>query len=307
VANAIRLRPHLRATNRTSAITTPPADDTPFAPSVDDLDRLTDDPGRPRRFVIAIGLALAITVLELLVVMRPRTSDTPRPEPTLVANVALERAAPTPRPTSRPTPRPTPTPAPVAVATTAPVAQRAAPPARRHAGGVSAAAPRAPRPIVHRIVLPKTAGVSGVARSPGSGSGTGSGSGVGNDTGSGAGEGTGGAGTDAVNANVPCGYVDFMPDDNPRIVGNVSYETIRATVHYPDGHTGSDDFPYPWTYNDYMDTDPWSPLNVRRNNLYVPAQLPPPGADTRRYSDLIRYILDHTNANGGTVLQPCPQ
>jgi len=248
-----------------------------------------------------------ITVLELLIVMRPRTNDTPRPEPTLVANVVLERAAPTPRPTRRPTPRPTPVPAPLAVATTAPVLQRAAPPVRRHEGGVSAAAPPLPRRVLHLVTLPKATGVSGVARAPGSGSGAGSGTGVEEGTGSGAGDGSGGVGTNAVNANVPCGYVAFIPDADRRVEGNVAYETIRATVHYPDGHTESDDFPYPWVYSDYMDTDPWSPINMRRNDLYPHAQLPPPGANTRRYSELIRYILDHTNADGGTMLQPCPQ
>jgi len=218
----------------------------------------------------------------------------------------LEKAAPTPRPTARPTPVPTSAPVPVIRATLAPV-ERAAPRAEVHAGGVSAAAPRALRPVVHHaITLPKAAGASGVARAPGSGDGAGSGSGTGDDTGSGAGNGGGGTGTGAITADAPCGYVEFLPDDKPRIVGNVSYETVRATVHYPDGHTNSDDFPYPWVYTDYMETDPWSPMNVRRTDLVAFAQLPPPGADTGRYSGLIRYILDHTNPNGSTVLQPCP-
>jgi hypothetical protein len=59
-------------------------------------------------------------------------------------------------------------------------------------------------------------------------------------------------------------------------------------------------------YADYMDADPWSPLNVRKTNLVVSAQLPPPGSDTHRYPELIRYILDHSTPAGRTILQPCP-
>jgi hypothetical protein len=100
--------------------------------------------------------------------------------------------------------------------------------------------------------------------------------------------------------------VEFIPSEPPRIVGNTSYETIQTTVHFPDGHTESEDFPYPWVYADYMDTDPWSPINVRKTNLVVFAQLPPPGADVQRYPEIVRYVLDHTKPNGGTVLAPCP-
>jgi hypothetical protein len=127
---------------------------------------------------------------------------------------------------------------------------------------------------------------------------------MGNDAG--AGSGTGGSGAGAIDADAPCGYVDFIPSESPKIVGNVAYETIRATVHYPDGHSDSEEFPYPWVYSDWMDTDPWSPINVRRSNTVVFAQMPPPGSDTRRYNEVVRYILDHTNPNGSTVLQPCP-
>jgi hypothetical protein len=55
-----------------------------------------------------------------------------------------------------------------------------------------------------------------------------------------------------------------------------------------------------------MDTDPWSPLNAQKRDLVVYAQLPPPGTDTHRYPEIVRYVLDHTNARGGTMLQPCP-
>jgi len=123
----------------------------------------------------------------------------------------------------------------------------------------------------------------------------------------GAGNGTGGSGAGAIDADAPCGYVEFVPTDPPKIVGDVASETISAMVHYPDGHTESEELPYPWVYSDWMDTDPWSPINIRRvPKPTVFAQLPPPGSDTHRYNEVVRYILDHTNPNGSTVLQPCP-
>jgi hypothetical protein len=247
----------------------------------------------------SIVLALAITAVEVVVAgwMWPR--DAVPAERPVAVTLVVERAAPTPRPTPRPPHVRTPTPAPAVRAT--PVAIE------------RAASPRTSHPVVHRVTaLAAASGARSVARSPGQGAGAergagaGAGAGTGTDAGTGADDATGGTGAGAIDAGAPCGYVEFVPDDKPRIVGNVAYETIRATVHYPDGHVSSDDFPYPWVYTDYMETDPWSPMNVGRSNLVAFAQLPPPGTDTSRYSELIRYILDHTNANGGTVLQPCP-
>ncbi len=253
---------------------------------------------------MSIVLAVVVTALEVILAGRSWPPAAAPPERIIASNVVLERAAPTPSPTPRPRPTPPPA-APVVHVTPAPV-QRAAPAAVHHAGGVSAAAPRSEHAAVHRAVTrPKATGTSGVAFAPGRGTGAGSGSGTGDDAGSGAGDGSGGNGMGAVNADTPCGDVDFIPDDKPRIVGDVSYETIRATVHYPDGHQDSDDFPYPWVYADYMDADPWSPLNVRKTTP-IAAQLPPPGSDTHRYPELIRYILDHTTPAGWTILQPCP-
>ena len=255
--------------------------------------------------VASVILAVAITALEAVVAVWHWPVHAVVAERVVATTVVLERAAPTPRPTPRPTPVATPTPAPRVRVTTAPV-QRAAPHTQRHAGGTSAAAPRTKHPVVHHTVtLPKAAGVTGVELAPGSGTGAGNGSGTG-DAGSGAGNGTGGSGTGAVDADAPCGYVEFIPDALPKIVGSTAYETIRATVHYPDGHTASDNFPYPWVYADYMDTDPWSPPNERRGGDIAYAQLPPPGADAHRYPEIVRYILDHTNATGHTLLQPCP-
>ncbi len=285
-----------RDTTRTNAITTPESDETPpLATSVEDLARLTADPSWPRRIVIATLLALVITALEAIVAFWHHPYDAP-PEHVVATTIVLERARPTPRPTPTPVATPTPTPPPLVRATFAPVTERAAPRAHVPAGGTSAVRPR----VVHPVHPQRAA-----AAAPGNGEGAGSDVGTGN--GAGAGAGSGGTGSGAVDADAPCGYVDFIPSESPKIVGSISYETIRATVHYPDGHSESDDFPYPWVYSDWMNTDPWSPLNVAKNNLTVFAQLPPPGADTHRYNDVIRYILDHTTPSGHTVLQPCPK
>ena len=250
---------------------------------------LTDDPGRARRIAVSVVLAIAITAIAAIFATWPRPAAQTRE--VVVANVLLERAPPTPRAT----PVPTPTPAPLARATTAAVTERAAPRAERTAGGTSVVRPRVPHPV-----HPAPA----AAALPGNGTGSGFGTAAGDDAGGGAG--SGGSGSGAVDADAPCGYVEFIPSEAPRIAGTVSYETIRATVHYPDGHTESHEFPYPWVYSDWMNTDPWSPVNVRKADLTVSAQLPPPGTDTHRYNDVVRYILDHTGPTGRTLLQPCP-
>ncbi len=274
---------------------------------LNDLDQLTADPGRARRISVSIVLATAITVLEVFVAFSHWPRETPT-ERVIATTVVLERAPkPTPRPKPRPTLRPAPTPKPLPRATLAPV-ERAAPAAAHHAGGASAAR----HLVLHHqhprdVARPKAPAAIGVALAPGNGSGLGSGNGADSDAGSGTGNGAGGTGTGAVNADAPCGYVEFVPDASPKIVGTTSYETIRTTVHYPDGHTASEEFPYPWVYADYMATDPWSPVNVRQPNEVVYAQLPPPGTDTHRYGDVVRYVIDHTDALGHTVLQPCPR
>jgi hypothetical protein len=214
------------------------------------------------------------------------------PEQAPVTTIALERIPPAPRPT------PTPTPPPVVRATFARLPQRAAPRLARRPPGAHAAPRHAPE-----------VSVPAVAAAP---AGAGSGQSTGTQTGPGAGDaadtggGTGGTGNDAVNADQPCGDVEFVPDEAPRYRGATAAETIRATVRFSDGHTESAEFPYPWIYPDAADTDPWSPHNVADPNFPARAQLPPPGTNTGRFPDLIRYILDHTRPDGTTLLQDCP-
>ena len=93
---------------------------------------------------------------------------------------------------------------------------------------------------------------------------------------------------------------------SPDHAGPITYEHVRATVTFPDRHTQTDEFPYRWPYADPAD-DPWSARNMPNPNFVTRVELPPPGTNTSRYPDVIRYILDHTRSDGTTVLQECPR
>jgi hypothetical protein len=255
-----------------------------------------DDPAV--RFAIAIPSAIIITALCFaLGRWQPayRTFHEQAPNTTIV----LEKALPTPPPPTAPppTPRPTPPPSPPPMphVTLAPVPKRAAPRAVHHSGGGHVAPPH-PQPAPPVVIAGGTGG--------GAGTGEGSGEGAGNAGGSG--NGTGGTGSDAVNADAPCGFVDLIPFQQPDHSGLITYEHVRATVSFPDGRTQEADFPYRWAYTDPAD-DPWSPRNLPNPNFVTRVQLPPPGTDTSRFSDLIRYILAHTRSDGTTILQECPK
>jgi hypothetical protein len=115
------------------------------------------------------------------------------------------------------------------------------------------------------------------------------------------------AGAQAQHFAIPCGYVDFKPTRAPRYVGTTAYETIRATLHFPDGHTESDVFPYPWAYPNGEQTDPWSMTNLLRGDFVVGLQLPPLGFDRTSLSPLLAFVVAHTAADGTTDLKDCPR
>ena len=166
---------------------------------------------------------------------------------------------------------------------------RAGAPARRAARG--ARLRRRTRRAACRIrtIAPPAVIVAG----SGGGAGPGNGAGVGAGNAGGSGNGTGGSGSGSVNADAPCGSVDLIPFQSPDHAGAITYEHILATVTFPDGHKESDEFPYRWPYTDPAD-DPWSPRNLPNTSFFTRVQLPPPGANTSRYPEVIRYILDHT-------------
>jgi len=268
---------------------------------------LSDDPGRARRFAIAIPSALVITAA-FVVFAHSQNDDRMPAERTPVLTVVFERRLPTPRPTPRPTPKPTPrpsprpTPPPLPKVTQAPVPQRVGKPVVHHAIGGAHAAQRA----LPQLAPPKTSAAPVAA----GGSGTSIAAGIGAGSGSGNGTGAGDSGTGAdvnVNASAPCGFDDLIPFEAPDRNGTITYEHIRATVTYPDGHTESAEFPYRWSYRDPSD-DPWSPHNMNDPNFPTRVQMPPEGADESRFPEVIRYILDHTRRETGTTtLQECPK
>jgi hypothetical protein len=253
-----------------------------------------DDPRA--RFAVAVPSAIAITAL-CFALGRCQPADRTPTEHAPATTVVLEHAAPTPPPTPRPTPRPTPPPTlpPVPKVTLAPVPERAAPRIKRASGGGHAA-----------LRLPQIAPPAVIVAGSGGGAGTGQGAGEGAGDAGGSGNGTGGTGSGNVNADAPCGSVDLIPFQAPDHSGSITYEHVRATVTFPDGHTQSDEFPYRWAYADPAD-DPWSQQNMQNANFITRVQLPPAGSNASRFGDVIRYILDHTRTDGTTVLQECPR
>jgi hypothetical protein len=242
------------------------------------------------RFAVAVPSAIVITAL-FFAFWRWQPPSSTLAEQKPATTVVLERAPPTPRPT----PRPTPPPPPVPHVTLAPIPQRAAPRAVSRSGGGHAA----PRP--HPQVITPSVVVAG----SGGGAGTGAGSGEAAGTAGGSGNGTGGTGSGSVNVDAPCGDVDLVPFLAPDHRGSLTYEHVNATVTFPDGHKEDANFPYTFVYAD-PGSDPWSQQNLPNPNFPTHVQQPPPGTDTTRYPDVIRYVLSHTRSDGTTVLQECP-
>lgn len=117
----------------------------------------------------------------------------------------------------------------------------------------------------------------------------------------------GGTGHSAVNANTPCGFVEFLPTEPPHYSNGTATETIRAKVTFPDGHAESVSFPYKWVYPNGEQTDPWSATNSRKGNFPVTLQTPPPGSDLGLFPLLVQYILKHSDSSGYTDLPDCPK
>jgi len=267
-----------------------------------------------RRWIIAFALSVAINEIAIGVLRLP--GPAPEAPPVKPTQIVLERARPTPRPTSRPTPRPTPPPTPRPVvhvsprATIAPVPQIAAAkaagtPAPVHGGAPAKAIHHFKNFDVYELLaksaLGRAAGVSGTGAGTGVGAAAGGGA-----NGAGAGNGKAGTGTGAVNANTPCGDVIFNVRGAPEYRNGAATERVTATVQFPDGHVETDTFPYTWTYQNGERDDPWSSTNLSNHNLDIPLIFPPPGTDTSSFPPLIKYILEHTRPDGTTLFEPCP-
>ena len=263
------------------------------------------------RLIVAVAIAIAFHEVLLGLLHGPAPAS--NAESTGVSTkIALEvRPRPSPRPRPRPTPRATPQPTPrphhtpPPHSTPAPVKQIAGrakgTPARHRGGGAHTAVSRLS--TTGTYAAPHAAGV-GTSPATGNGSAAQPGAGGGQN---GPGNGDQGNGNGAVNADTPCGVVDFKPYAAPRYNNGTASEPVEATVTFPDGHRETARFPYPWLYPNGEQTDPWSDTNLKNPNFITTLRFPPAGSDPATYPPLIQYILKHTDSGGYTNLQPCPQ
>jgi len=267
------------------------------------------------RLIVAVAVAIAFHEVLLGLVHGPaHPSDT---DDAGVTTKIVFEAPPSPSPTPRSTPKPTPTPRTTPPPTPPP---RRTPPPRstptpvRHVVGRAKGTPKKHHGGGAQKSVATTAATgtyadpnaSGVGTSPATGVGTGPQPGTGGGQ-AGNANGNQGNGNGPVNADTPCGVVEFKPVAAPKYSNGTASEPVDATVTFPDGHHESARFPYPWVYPNGEQNDPWSDTNLKNPNYGdVTLRFPPPGADTSAFPPLIQYILKHTNSEGYTNLQPCP-
>ena len=264
------------------------------------------DPKYARR--LAIAIALAIGIHEIVAGLVPRATE-PNPEPTDIAEViTFSTHPPTPPPPPPPTPRPTPQPvitfAPVA--SVAQAAPRAAAPIRERMGGRAAmhVVHIKPPHAVHATPEPRSiVANTGVGVNNG-GSGSGAGPGTGNGGAGGNGTGLGGEGNGSGAGVAPCGVVFLIPTSEQINSDGSRTATIRLEVHISDGSVVTDDLGWPFHYRRATDY-PWS--NEAQPGRPVLLQLPPPGYDLAgRQKPATVFAVRHTGRDGTTDLQDCP-
>jgi len=124
--------------------------------------------------------------------------------------------------------------------------------------------------------------------------------------GSGSGSGAQGTGSGPATGSEPCGFVEFSDPHgsafDPRTRG--FYVDIRMRVHFADGTSQSLVLDYPWYYSSEAD-NPWSDQNLRDPDFPTRFQ-PPPQSKLGDEPELVRYVMDHSTAEGLTLLRDCP-
>jgi hypothetical protein len=271
------------------------------------LTDLSGESAQAGRRRLVLGIALALAIVEIVVMSIPKRSYTLQTEPIEQITVAKitrieHRATPTPKPTPKPIVH-----AKIIAQTHAKphIVNPGAPSEHQRVHRVSSARPLVrthfhSKPVRHIPMGGHGAGTSTTAKAETGSIGPG-GAGTGE---SGSGQGTGGAPP----AHEPCGYVDFIATGNPvhdNATGRV-WEYIQMIVHFPDGSEQSVDLDYPWYYTS-DETDPWSEYNEKRNpNAPVPFQFPPPNQRGNE-PPLVQYVIQHTTQQGLTLLRECPR
>jgi len=251
-----------------------------------------------RRLVVAFSVALAL--IEIVAMAIPLHTYTLQTESVARITIAkLTRIEHRVKPTPRPTPKPIVHVKAVAETHVQPkVVNPAAPSQQHHIRRIASA-----RPLTHTRFHSRVAtthvptgghgtGTSTTANAETGGIGPG-----GNGTGeSGTGTGTGGAPA----AQVPCGYVDFSPNGKPTTdpkTGRV-WEYVAIVVHFPDGSEQSVDLDYPFYYQSEAQ-DPFI-----HENIPATFQFPPPNQAPNE-PPLVQYVIQHTTADGYTLLHEC--
>ncbi len=248
------------------------------------------------------ALALALAIIEIGVMSIPNRSYSLQSQP--IERITLARIM---RIEHRVTPTPKPTPKPIVHAKV--VAQTnvqphkispAAPAEKQPVKRVSSARPlirtkHHSKPVQHVPMGGHGAGTSKVAKAETGSVGTG-GTGTGE---SGSGQGSGGAPA----AHEPCGEVDFAPNDNPKTdrTGRI-WEYVALIVHFPDGSQQSVDLDYPFFYNSEAE----DPFLKGHDNIPATFQFPPPNQAANE-PPLVQYVIQHTTADGYTLLHDCPK
>jgi hypothetical protein len=267
------------------------------------------DPGEGRRFTFAIPLAIVLAIALSVLVFKMSGLQSPAVDTTqiAVANVRLERfVSPSPLLVQTPLSLPHPltsrnpiNPPPKKATLDKYQRSKRRDPAAPDTVGLSA--PKKVLKLVFDDNIPS--GKANVGLGPGTENGVGAADSSHDVNGSGSESGSAGAEA-SPDASKPCGEVDLMPYETPTYRGVITFERVRATVHFSDGRTNVAEFPYAWVYANEAD-DPWSQRNIRNLHFITRAKLPPSGTNEEQYPDLIRYILDHTRPDGTTVLQAC--
>lgn len=267
-----------------------------------------DDTDYRRRLLVAFAIAIALHEIVAAFVHWSRPSAE-KPEQISVLHIVRIERRPTPKPTPHliPTPKPIATPRVVVKVNPAPAAPKAATHTRGAAKSIAHTVHHAPR--IEHIALPKIAhagpglthsgsgvGAGGTSRGTGTGSG-----------GQGTGTGAGGRGTGQYAApNEPCGYVEFIPHAEPEYDKSTGAfrETIRMMVHYPDGHVDATNLDWKWYYPNEA-ADPWSAQNLKNQNFRTLFQAPPPDKAASEPA-IVQYVIQHSSADGYTLLKECP-
>ncbi|MGA2760081.1 MAG: hypothetical protein ABSF08_07170 [Candidatus Cybelea sp.] len=121
------------------------------------------------------------------------------------------------------------------------------------------------------------------------------------------GAGSSGAGSGAATGTEPCGFVEFSDPHGSAFDARTRgfYVDIRMQVHFADGTSQSLVLDYPWYYPSES-ANPWSNQNLRNQNFPTRFQ-PPPAANIAAEPALVRYVMEHSTADGMTLLRDCPQ